>query len=191
MTYSMTLGDKRVRGFADLVLEVDCPTHHVKIIVIRRKTPEQGDSKEEICEILDGGITYHRKTCRQCGETFFIAEFPTKTGRPDNPRQRPNFYDGCRVAKWQHQVVCPDCTERRKVKYSGDHVCAICGKEIPTGAKRRDARFCDGCDTPAKRRAFYRNREKKEDRSFTQLASVRLPASAGSPQSPGPGPVQE
>ncbi len=105
-------------------------------------------------------IAYRRRSCKVCGETFYIAEFDTKTGRPDSPRQRPEFYEGCRVARYRNQVNCPDCVERRKAKYSGDHICAICGEEIPAGAKRRDARFCDRCDTPAKRQAFYRKREK-------------------------------
>lgn len=106
-------------------------------------------------------IVYRRRACKVCGETFYIVEFDTKTGRPDSPRQRPEFYEGCRVARYRNQVVCPDCTDRRAAKYSDDHICAICGEKIPVGTKRRDARFCDRCDTPAKRQAFYRKREKK------------------------------
>ncbi len=152
LSYSMVVRGKPVRSkvvTAETKIE---PIHSVRIRVIRRG--------EEVCAIFDGNVEYRKRVCRTCGKDFLIARFPTRSGRPKHPDQRPAVFEGMPVARYQNSVNCPDCIDRRNQKYTGPHLCAICGEEIPRGTKRRDARFCDLCDTPAKRQAFYRQRKK-------------------------------
>lgn len=112
-----------------------------------------GDEMERrnnpLYRVLFGGVQNNNKNIKMC------CLFCQKTFITTNIRKKYCSNECKKKAYALSRKIKKDL----KKWFNEPRLCVICGKPIPK-TKRKNAIFCNECNIPWKRRAYYRNREK-------------------------------